>query len=718
MAGRATGLSMMLMKKLLALAIAATAMLVIPSTASAAVTCNLAGGALSVSITGATDNGAGLRLTNGNEIGVYDNAGFTNPQACGGSTPTTTNTNSIAVTDDEPGSTNRTVLGVSLENGPFVNSDASNEGTGTKEIEITYDGGEEGSDDLILVGGPGPAGDNWRMGQLDATHNGFQFDDTEPAGSSDVDDLVETNVEQLQIGVNGNPGDDILDARGGTGFTGALVSLGTAQLIGDSGDDHLFAGDGNGWRVEGDLGTDTLIGGPGDDFIQLSFGTDADIGDGNGGSDNCGYLNHPDPVHVDLRITTPQDTGGAGIDTLSDCEVTLGGTADDTLIGTSGPNTINGSGGNDTLLGLGGNDTLDGGAGTADTVSYAQESTGPISVSLATAGAQTTGGAGNDTISNVENLIGSPFGDTLAGNASSNTIDVYDGILDTVDCSGGADTAIADEVGVDTLTSCESTDNAPKVSVGAPPADGALLNDATPAYSLTADEAATFQVSVDGGGFASCAATCEPAALPDGAHTLTFRAVDTDENLHAGLNPVSRAVTIDTVAPDLQITDGPSGNTEDTTPTFTFAAADAGAFECRVDTDAFGPCSGPGSSHTPAALAQGPHTFEVQATDAAGNTALATRAFTVVAPSVTPDNDPPETTITKVRVKGDQAKVKFTADEAGSTFKCMLDKGKLRPCRSPRTFKNLDPGKHKVTVVSADAVGNADPTPAKKKFRV
>ncbi len=173
---------------------------------------------------------------------------------------------------------------------------------------------------------------------------------------------------------------------------------------------------------------------------------------------------------VDLRITGPQDTGGAGIDTISDCEIASGGTANDTLIGTSGPNTLAGGQGNDTLLGLGGNDTLDGGTGTSDTVSYAQESTGPVSVNLATAGAQNTGGAGNDTISNVENIIGSPFSDSLTGDANANTIDAYDGVLDTVDCAGGADTAIADELGVDTLTNCETTDNAPKVSVGATPA--------------------------------------------------------------------------------------------------------------------------------------------------------------------------------------------------------------------------------------------------------
>jgi Ca2+-binding RTX toxin-like protein len=652
---------------------------------------------------------------------VYDSSGFTGAQVCAGGTPTTANTSSIAVSDNEPGTANRTVLGVSLANGPFVNSDATGEGVGTKEIEITFDGGEEPTDDLVLSGGPGPAGDNWRMGQLDATHNGYQLDDTESAAASDVDDITTTNVEQIQIGVStGNPGDDILDARGGAGFTGPLTAGGTAQLVGDTGNDTLYAGNGNGWRLEGDLGADTQIGGPGDEFIQLSFGTDADIADGNGGNDNCGFLNHPDPVTVDLRITGPQDTGSAGLDTISDCEVTIGGSAGDTLIGTSGPNTLAGGPGNDTLLGLGGNDTLDGGAGTSDTVSYAQASTGPVSVNLGTAGAQNTGGAGNDTISNTESAIGSPFSDTLIGTGAANVLDGYDGVSDSLDCvaAGDGDTVIADEVGVDEIHNCETADNAPKVTVASPPADGALTNDSTPSYALSADEAATFQLAVDGGGFVACAATCEPPALSDGAHTLKFRAVDSDENLHPGLNPVTRTVTVDTAAPDVQITDGPAGATADTTPTFAFTAADASTFECRIDGAAFASCSGPGASHTTEDLTLGAHSFDVRATDAAGNAATATRAFEVVSPSVTPDTVAPETTIRKVKVKGDQVKVKFAASESSSTFACKLDRKKERPCSSPVTFKHLDAGKHKVRVTATDAVGNKDASPAKAKFEV
>ena len=142
-----------------------------------------------------------------------------------------------------------------------------------------------------------------------------------------------------------------------------------------------------------------------------------------------------------------------------------------------------------------------------------------------------------------------------------------------------------------------------------------------------------------------------------------------------------------------------------------------------MDGDAFAACSGPGGSHTSSTLALGAHTFEVRGTDVAGNSATASRAFTVTAPVVTPptvepDVTAPETTITKVKVKKNGAKIKFSANESGSSFQCKLDKGPFRSCASPAKFRNLDSGKHKVKVVATDAVGNKDASAAKAKFRV
>jgi hypothetical protein len=697
----------------LAFLAALAAAVAVPATASAAVSCNLAAGTLSVHVTGTGDQIAALRLEpDQTTIGVYTALDFSGAAANCGTTPTTANTNTIDVTDDEGGTSQRTVFKVSLENGPFVNSDATGEGTGTKEIEITYDGAGNSTDDLILEGGPGPAGDNWQMGAI-GSEGGYQLDAGE-TGTVDVDDLVTTSVEQLQVGINDNPGDDILDARGtGPGFTGPLdPGSSVRQLVGAGGDDQIYAGAGNNWRLEGDGGSDTLVGGPGDDTLWMSFGADADTGQGNGGTDMCTYQNHNDPVAVDLRVTTPQDTGGAGIDTLSGCEDLTGSNGSDTLIGTPGPNTIGGGAGtgDDTLMGLSGDDILDG-TGGSDTVSYAQGSIGGLNVDLGITVSQDTNGAGHDTITNTENLIGGPFADNLTGDAGPNRIDGYDGIFDNIDCAGdGGDVAIADEIGVDILSNCETVDHAPRASVGAGPGDTALINDPTPTYSLLADETSTFEVKVDSGQFQACPASCTVPTLADGVHTLAFRAVDVDENQHPGLNPVQRTVTVDTVAPAVKIVSAPSGATADATPTIGFSVGDATAFQCRVDGAAFGACSGPGTSHTTASLSDGKHSFDVRGTDAAGNAAVAHAQLTV-------DTRAPVTTLKKPKVRGSKVKLKFSADEAGSTFACKLDRGKAGPCASPKSYKRLKPGRHRFVVVATDAAGNAGAA-VKARFKV
>ena len=60
----------------------------------------------------------------------------------------------------------------------------------------------------------------------------------------------------------------------------------------------------------------------------------------------------------------------------------------------------------------------------------------------------------------------------------------------------------------------------------------------------------------------------------------------------------------------------------------------------------------------------------------------------------------------------------FSSNETGSTFLCKLDKGKFAKCKSPKTYKNLKPGKHKFEVKASDAQGEADPSPVVKKFKI
>ena len=83
--------------------------------------------------------------------------------------------------------------------------------------------------------------------------------------------------------------------------------------------------------------------------------------------------------------------------------------------------------------------------------------------------------------------------------------------------------------------------------------------------------------------------------------------------------------THDTLAPDTTITGGPSGPftqggaTTDTTPTFTFSSEAGATFQCRVDSDSFVACNSGSFTTANIPPSNTIHTFEVVATDAAGN---------------------------------------------------------------------------------------------------
>lgn len=113
--------------------------------------------------------------------------------------------------------------------------------------------------------------------------------------------------------------------------------------------------------VDAQAGNDSIIGGNGDDWVFGGPGDD--VVDGGGGTDtwfDMGDL----PVIVDLAIRGPQNTGGAGTDTVVNVENIQGGLGDDTLLGNSRNNSLFGSNGDDFLDGRLGPDVLDGGNGT------------------------------------------------------------------------------------------------------------------------------------------------------------------------------------------------------------------------------------------------------------------------------------------------------------------------------------------------------------------
>ncbi len=163
---------------------------------------------------------------------------------------------------------------------------------------------------------------------------------------------------------------------------------------------------------------------------------------------------------------------------------------------------------------------------------------------------------------------------------------------------------------------------------------------------------------------------------------------------------------------------------------FTFSAADDSpvTFECRVDSDAFAPCSGPGPTHKTRALADGGHSFQVRAIDAAGNSSLGAGTWLFkVDTSGPPDTTPPDTRVTKrpkdrIKTRNKKAKVKIAfTSEPGAAYRCKLDKAKYEPCTSPYSVKARSKAgkgkKHKISVRAIDSAGNVG-KPVVVGFRV
>jgi Ca2+-binding RTX toxin-like protein len=131
--------------------------------------------------------------------------------------------------------------------------------------------------------------------------------------------------------------------------------------------------------------------------------------------------------------------GGSGSDILE------GGSGNDVLFADSGSNSLFGGADSDILVSGTGNDHFNGGSGI-DAASW-QESSFGVSANLTTGRA--TSGSVEDTFTQVENLIGSRFNDTLSGDAGANGLFGGDGA--DVLLGGGGNDELSGGAGNDTL---------------------------------------------------------------------------------------------------------------------------------------------------------------------------------------------------------------------------------------------------------------------------
>lgn len=245
-------------------------------------------------------------------------------------------------------------------------------------------------------------------------------------------------------------------------------------------------------NMQGNALDNLLIAGAGDNVLN-----------GSAGQDTVSYATAAAAVNINLALTTTQNTGGSGSDTLLNIENVTGSSFADQLTGNqkdnyfidgAGADTLSGGAGNDVyevhefndviveqasagtdeirsyiynvfladnvenarimlkgmayLTGNALNNVLESGVGDSvlkgdlgqDTASYVHAAAG-VNANLALTTAQNTGGSGFDTFFSIENLTGSALADQLTGDALDNRL------------SGGAgDDTLSGGAGHDRLT--------------------------------------------------------------------------------------------------------------------------------------------------------------------------------------------------------------------------------------------------------------------------
>jgi hypothetical protein len=197
----------------------------------------------------------------------------------------------------------------------------------------------------------------------------------------------------------------------------------------------------------------------------------------------------------------------------------------------------------------------------------------------------------------------------------------------------------------------------PTVSITSP-GDGDATNDTTPEIEGDASDPDDVTVNVYSGSSAGGTAIQTPTATPDGGGiwsvdlsslsdgTYTVQAEQTDAAGNTGTS-LEATFTVDTQAPTATIGSKPKGKTTKRKATFTFTSSQTPAtFECSLDGLTPAPCDSGTVTYTN--LKRGSHTFEVTATDAAGNeSAPATFTWKVIKkktsapPPVFPPTPPP-----------------------------------------------------------------------------
>ena len=236
--------------------------------------------------------------------------------------------------------------------------------------------------------------------------------------------------------LNGGAGIDTADYSSSSTYVTVDLQITTAQNTQGAGTDVLtgienLTGTNYNDSLRGNSDNNVLIGLLGSDLLDGRGGADTMIG--GGGSDTYYVDNAGDVVEeTDANSTT----GSSDIVYSQIANYTLSSNVENGVINTNSAANMTGNALNNSLHAGGGDNIIDGGDGS-DTLYYSK-STAAVSVNLSLSGAQATGGSGNDTLMNIEHIVGSNYNDTLTGNAISNYLNGGSG-NDVLDGGAGSD---------------------------------------------------------------------------------------------------------------------------------------------------------------------------------------------------------------------------------------------------------------------------------------
>jgi Ca2+-binding RTX toxin-like protein len=355
----------------------------------------------------------------------------------------------------------------------------------------------------------------------------------------------------------------------------------------------------------------------------------------------------------------------------------FGGDGDDVLVNGDGGGLLNGGGGNDTLIGGDGNDDLtmgpgndsaDGNAGT-DTANLFASGGTPAVLDLRITGPQDTG-HGIKTISDAENATGDRgSSDTIIGTDGPNQLSGGDVVSinapDTLIGLGGDDVLVDRFSTGDTVSFAQGSTGPVTFDLGltTTQATGGAGSDRIVAPPPTDPTGEPFEKVIGGPFSDTLTGTAEGNEIDPGLGSDDVFALAGDDLIDAG----------DNVAEEV---------------------------DCGDDSD-------------------------IITADEDADTLTGCEIVTLVNPPPPPPPPPvkdtraPETSLDKVpraKVRKRSVTYGFSADEAGATFSCKVDKGPARPCTSPLKLSRLKKGRHRLAV--AATAGNADASPATDSFRV